>query len=108
MSLISTSQITIVDLDDGRTQYTHLAWCNFTANVSGQGDNAYNAFTKDPEEGRILTHIGIYQDSISQVVTVLKIIIGLTGMVLMVLTVLRVSLVLMAVHRMSTSLMLIA
>ena len=25
MSLISTSQITIVDLDDGRTQYTHLA-----------------------------------------------------------------------------------
>lgn len=62
MSLISTSQITIVDLDDGRTQYTHLAWCNFTANVMGQGDNAYNAFTKDPEEGRILTHIGIYQD----------------------------------------------
>lgn len=62
MSLISTSQITIVDLDDGRTQYTHLAWCNFTANVRGQGDNAYNAFTKDPEEGRILTHIGIYQD----------------------------------------------
>ena len=62
MSLISTSQLTIVDLDDGRTQYTHLAWCNFTANVRGQGDNAYNAFTKDPEEGRILTHIGIYQD----------------------------------------------
>ena len=62
MSLISTSQITIVDLDDGRTQYTHLAWCNFTANVWGQGDNAYNAFTKDPEEGRVLTHIGIYQD----------------------------------------------
>lgn len=62
MSLISTSQITIVDLDDGRTQYTHLAWCNFTANVRGQGDNAYNAFTKDPEEGRILSHIGIYQD----------------------------------------------
>jgi putative anti-receptor protein len=62
MSLISTSQITIVDLDDGRTQYTHLAWCNFTANVIGQGDNAYNAFTKDPEEGRFLTHIGIYQD----------------------------------------------
>ena len=62
MSLISTSQITIVDLDDGRTQYTHLAWCNFTANVRGQGGNAYNAFTKDPEEGRVLTHIGIYQD----------------------------------------------
>ena len=62
MSLISTSQITIVDLDDGRTQYTHLAWCNFTANISGKGDNAYNAFTKDPEEGRLLTHIGIYQD----------------------------------------------
>jgi putative anti-receptor protein len=62
MSLISTSQITIVDLDDGRTQYTHLAWCNFTANVIGQVDNAYNAFTKDPEEGRFLTHIGIYQD----------------------------------------------
>lgn len=62
MSLISTSQITIVDLDDGRTQYTHLAWCNFTANVGGQGANAYNAFTKDPEEGRVLTHIGIYQD----------------------------------------------
>lgn len=62
MSLISTSQITIVDLDDGRTQYTHLAWCNFTANVGEQGANAYNAFTKDPEEGRVLTHIGIYQD----------------------------------------------
>lgn len=62
MSLISTSQITIVDLDDGRTQYTHLAWCNFTANISGKGDNAYNEFTKDPEEGRFLTHIGIYQD----------------------------------------------
>jgi len=62
MSLISTSQITIVDLDDGRTQYTHLAWCNFGFKVNYDGSNAYNAFTKDPEEGRFLTHIGIYQD----------------------------------------------
>ena len=62
MSLISTSQITIVDLDDGRTQYTHLAWCNFTAVINEAGDNAYNQFTKDPEKGRFLTHIGIYQD----------------------------------------------
>ena len=62
MSLISTSQITIVDLDDGRTQYTHLAWCNFGFKVNYDGSNAYNAFTKDPEEGRVLTHIGIYQD----------------------------------------------
>ena len=62
MSLISTSQITIVDLDDGRTQYTHLAWCNFGLKVNQDGSNAYNAFTKDPEEGRILSHIGIYQD----------------------------------------------
>lgn len=62
MSLISTSQITIVDLDDGRTQYTHLAWCNFGLKVNYDGSNAYNAFTKDPEEGRVLTHIGIYQD----------------------------------------------
>jgi hypothetical protein len=62
MSLISTSQITIVDLDDGRTQYTHLAWCNFGLKVNYDGSNAYAAFTKDPEEGRVLTHIGIYQD----------------------------------------------
>lgn len=62
MSLISTSQITIVDLDDGRTQYTHLAWCNLVLKVNQDGSNAYPAFTKDPEEGRILTHIGIYQD----------------------------------------------
>lgn len=62
MSLISTSQITIVDLDDGRTQYTHLAWCNFGLKVNHDGSNAYGAFTKDPEEGRVLTHIGIYQD----------------------------------------------
>ena len=62
MSLISTSQITIVDLDDGRTQYTHLAWCNFGLKVNYDGSNAYNGFTKDPEEGRVLTHIGIYQD----------------------------------------------
>ena len=62
MSLISTSQITIVDLDDGRTQYTHLAWCNFGLKVNQDGSNAYLAFTKDPEEGRVLTHIGIYQD----------------------------------------------
>ena len=62
MSLISTSQITIVDLDDGRTQYTHLAWCNFTATINEAGGNTYNQFTKDPEEGRVLTHIGIYQD----------------------------------------------
>jgi len=62
MSLISTSQITIVDLDDGRTQYTHLAWCNFGLKVNYDGSNAYLGFTKDPEEGRVLTHIGIYQD----------------------------------------------
>lgn len=62
MSLISTSQITIVDLDDGRTQYTHLAWCNFGLKVNYDGSNAYNGFTKDPEKGRVLTHIGIYQD----------------------------------------------
>lgn len=62
MSLISTSQITIVDLDDGRTQYTHLAWCNFGLKVNYDGSNTYNGFTKDPEEGRVLTHIGIYQD----------------------------------------------
>lgn len=62
MSLISTSQITIVDLDDGRTQYTHLAWCNFGLKVNYDGSNAYKGFTKDPEEGRVLTHIGIYQD----------------------------------------------
>lgn len=62
MSLISTSQITIVDLDDGRTQYTHLAWCNFGLKVNYDESNAYGGFTKDPEEGRVLTHIGIYQD----------------------------------------------
>lgn len=62
MSLISTSQITIVDLDDGRTQYTHLAWCNFGLKVNQDGSNSYASFTKDPEEGRVLTHIGIYQD----------------------------------------------
>jgi hypothetical protein len=60
MSLISTSQITIVDLDDGRTQYTHLAWCNYF--FGGLDDIQYPAFTKDPEKGRNLTHIGIYQD----------------------------------------------
>ena len=62
MSLISTSQITIVDLDDGRTQYTHLAWCNFGLKVNQDGSNTYNVFTKDPEKGRLLSHIGIYQD----------------------------------------------
>ena len=62
MSLISTSQITIVDLDDGKTQYTHLAWCNFAFKVNQDGSNAYPLFTKDPEEGRNLTHIGVYQD----------------------------------------------
>lgn len=61
MSLISTSQITIVDLDDGRTQYTHLAWCDGkTYNYEFIPDERY--FTKDPEEGRNLPFIGIYQD----------------------------------------------
>ena len=60
MSLLSTSQITIVDLEDGRTQYTHLAWCNLGEN--GKKETVYPSFTKDPEAGRNLTHIGIYQD----------------------------------------------
>ena len=61
MSLISTSQITIVDLDDGRTQYTHLAWCGRRKH-NGQWLPDYNKFTKDPEEGAGLDFIGIYQD----------------------------------------------
>ena len=60
MSLLSTSQITIVDLEDGRTQYTHLAWCNLGENA--KKETVYPSFTKDPEAGRNLTHIGIYQD----------------------------------------------
>ena len=60
MSLLSTSQITIVDLEDGRTQYTHLAWCNLGEN--GKKETVYPSFTKNPEAGRNLTHIGIYQD----------------------------------------------
>ena len=60
MSLLSTSQITIVDLEDGRTQYTHLAWCNLTE--SPNKETTYPSFTKDPDRGTNLTHIGIYQD----------------------------------------------
>jgi hypothetical protein len=62
MSLISTSQITIVDLDDGRTQYTHLAWCNKKLTANGVDVPNYDTFTKDPEEGAGLDFIGIYQD----------------------------------------------
>lgn len=61
MSLISTSQITIVDLDDGKTQYTHLAWCGRIKH-NEQWIPDYNKFTKDPEEGAGLDFIGIYQD----------------------------------------------
>lgn len=62
MSLISTSQITIVDLDDGRTQYTHLAWCNKKLTANGVDTPNYDTFTKDPEEGTTCELIGIYQD----------------------------------------------
>lgn len=62
MSLISTSQITIVDLDDGRTQYTHLAWCNKKLTANGVDVPNYNTFTKDPAEGTTRELIGIYQD----------------------------------------------
>lgn len=62
MSLISTSQITIVDLDDGRTQYTHLAWCNRKLTANGVDVPNYDTFTKDPKEGTTCELIGIYQD----------------------------------------------
>lgn len=62
MSLISTSQITIVDLDDGRTQYTHLAWCNKKLTANGVDVPNYDTFTKDPAEGTTCELIGIYQD----------------------------------------------
>lgn len=62
MSLISTSQITIVDLDDGRTQYTHLAWCNKKLTANGVDVPNYDTFTKDPAEGTTRELIGIYQD----------------------------------------------
>ena len=62
MSLISTSQITIVDLDDGRTQYTHLAWCNKKLTANGVDVPNYDTFTKDPKEGTTCELIGIYQD----------------------------------------------
>ena len=62
MSLISTSQITIVDLDDGRTQYTHLAWCMSGRIHNGQYTPNFDTFTKDPDEGANAEYIGIYQD----------------------------------------------
>lgn len=62
MSLISTSQITIVDLDDGRTQYTHLAWCMSGRINNGQYTPNFVTFTKDPDEGANAEYIGIYQD----------------------------------------------
>ena len=65
MALVSTGQITIVDLDDGKTQYTHLAWCNASIEYGEAGrphKTTYSGFTKDPKEGSIYTHIGIYQD----------------------------------------------
>jgi putative anti-receptor protein len=62
MSLISTSQITIVDLDDGRTQYTHLAWCITGRIHNGQYTPDLTTFTKDPDEGVNAQYIGVYQD----------------------------------------------
>lgn len=62
MGLLSTGQITIVDLNDGRTQYTHLAWCNQIFTDPKSNKTTYNLFTKDPEKGRNLPYIGIYQD----------------------------------------------
>ena len=62
MSLISTSQITIVDLDDGRTQYTHLAWCIRGQIHNGRYTPNFDSFTKDPDEGANAEYIGIYQD----------------------------------------------
>ena len=62
MSLISTSQITIVDLDDGRTQYTHLAWCTRGQTHNGRRIPNFDSFTKDPDEGANAEYIGIYQD----------------------------------------------
>lgn len=65
MVLVSTGQITIVDLDDGKTQYTHLAWCNASIEYDEAGrphKTTYSGFTKDPKEGSRYTHIGIYQD----------------------------------------------
>lgn len=62
MSLISTSQITIVDLDDGRTQYTHLAWCVRGRIHNGRYTPDLTTFTKDPDEGTNAEYIGVYQD----------------------------------------------
>lgn len=62
MSLISTSQITIVDLDDGRTQYTHLAWCTRGQIHNGRYTPKFDSFTKDPDEGANAEYIGVYQD----------------------------------------------
>ncbi len=62
MSLISTSQITIVDLDDGRTQYTHLAWCISGRIHNGQHVPNFRTFTKEPDEGANAEYIGVYQD----------------------------------------------
>lgn len=62
MSLISTSQITIVDLDDGKTQYTHLAWCMRGLKINGRYTPKFDTFTKDPDEGANAEYIGIYQD----------------------------------------------
>lgn len=50
MAIISTGQITIVDVDDGKTQYTHLAYADDT---SGGG------FSKTDTNKKF---IGIYQD----------------------------------------------
>lgn len=50
MAIISTGQITIVDVDDGKTQYTHLAYAD---NITGGG------FSKTDTNKKF---IGIYQD----------------------------------------------
>lgn len=50
MAIISTGQITIVDVDDGKTQYTHLAYAD---DISGGG------FSKTDTNKKF---IGIYQD----------------------------------------------
>lgn len=50
MAIISTGQITIVDVDDGKTQYTHLAYAD---NLTGGG------FSKTDTNKKF---IGIYQD----------------------------------------------
>ena len=50
MAIISTGQITIVDVDDGKTQYTHLAYAD---DITGGG------FSKTDTNKKF---IGIYQD----------------------------------------------